>query len=168
MIVEHHMTIQVITARPDTSLWKAWELLQKHQIRHLPVIQGNRLVGMITDRSLRQLMPSSLAPPEELDRFQAWGAQVKVGDVMSRALFPVTPQTPIREALQIILDRRVGCTPVLRGSTLVGILTTRDLLRALAAQIRGEAIAPGERSVPRRKSLKVPRSPRAKARSRGR
>ena len=168
MIVKHHMTTKVITARPDTSLWKAWDLLQKHHIRHLPVIQGKRLVGMITDRSLRQLMPSSLAPPEELDRFQAWGAQVKVVDVMSRALFPVTPETPIREALRIILDRRVGCTPVLQGSTLIGILTTRDLLRALAVQIRGEAIAPDERPARRRKSLKVAGAPRAKARSRRR
>ncbi|MFQ5989508.1 MAG: CBS domain-containing protein [Candidatus Methylomirabilales bacterium] len=152
MIVQHHMTAKVITARPDTSLWKAWALLQKHHIRHLPVIQGRRLVGMITDRSLRQLMPSSLAPPDELDRFRAWGAQVKVGDVMSRKLFPVTPQTPTQEALRIMLDRRVGCTPVLRGSSLVGIVTTRDMLRALAAHIQGKAVVPGQRAASRRKS----------------
>ena len=75
MAVERHMTAKVITVGPDTSVWKAWKLLQTHQIRHLPVIQGRRLVGMITDRSLRQLMPSSLAPPDEQERFRAWGAQ---------------------------------------------------------------------------------------------
>jgi CBS-domain-containing membrane protein len=107
---------------------------------------------MITDRSLRQVMPSSLAPPDELARFQAWGAHVKVGDVMSRNLFPVTPETPAREALRIMLERRVGCTPVLRGSTLVGILTTRDMLKALAAHMQRNDVAPGQRAAARRKS----------------
>jgi len=54
----------------------------------------------------------------------------------------VTPQTPTREALRIILEYRVGCTPVIRGSTLVGILTTRDLLWAMAGQLAPKAIAP--------------------------
>ncbi len=162
--VERHMTAKVITVGPDTSVWKAWKLLQTHQIRHLPVIQGRRLVGMITDRSLRQLMPSSLAPPDEQERFRAWGAQVKVADVMSRKVFPVTPQTSTHEALRIILDRRVGCTPVLRGSTLVGILTTRDLLRTLAGHLRAEALVPGRWEVRRRNRPKSREAPRAKAR----
>jgi CBS domain-containing protein len=72
------MTTKLITVKSNTSLWKAWEMMQTHRIRHLPVIEGKRLVGMITDRDLRQLMPSSLSPPEELERFQAWGTQVKV------------------------------------------------------------------------------------------
>ncbi len=168
MIVQHHMTAKVITARPDTSLWKAWALLQKHHIRHLPVIQGRRLVGMITDRSLRQLMPSSLAPPDELERFRAWGAQVKVSDVMARNLFPVTPQTPIRDALRIMLDRRVGCTPVLQGSNLVGIVTTRDMLRALAAQIQGKAVPLGPRAALQRKSSVSRGSSRLNAKGRRR
>lgn len=155
-VVERYMTAKVVTVRPDTSLWKAWELLQTYQIRHLPVvIQGRRLVGMITDRSLRQLMPSALAPPDEQDRFRSWGAHVKVGDVMSRKIFPVTPQTSTHEALRIILDRRVGCTPVLRGSTLVGILTTRDLLRTLDDELRANALVPGRRPVRRRNRLQA-------------
>lgn len=154
-VVERYMTAKVVTVRPDTSLRKAWELLQAHQIRHLPVIRGRRLIGMITDRALRQLMPSALAPPDEQERFRAWGAHVKVGDVMSRKVFPVTPQTSTHEALRIILDRRVGCTPVLRGSTLVGILTTRDLLRTLKDQLRANALAPGRRPVRRRNRLQA-------------
>ncbi len=143
MVVERYMTAKVVTVRPTTSIWEAWRLAQTHQIGHLPVIQGRRLVGMITDRILHQLMPSSLAPPNEQERFRAWGTQVKVGDVMSRKIFTVTPQTSTHEALRIILDRRVGCTPVLRGSTLVGILTARDLLRTLDDQFRANALAPG-------------------------
>lgn len=169
MIVQDHMTTKLITVKSDTSLWKAWELMQTHRIRHLPVVQQRRLVGMITDRDLRQLMPSSLSPPEELDRFRAWGAQVKVSDVMSRKLFLVTPQTSTQEALRIMLERRVGCTPVLRGSTLVGILTTRDLLWAMAVQLGVKAIAPGRHQARRRaSSLRARKRPRAKAKSRRR
>ncbi len=154
MIVQDHMTTKLITVKSNTSLWKAWEMMQTHRIRHLPVIEGKRLIGMITDRDLRQLMPSSLSPPEELERFQAWGTQVKIADVMSRKLFLVTPQTPTPEALRIILERRVGCTPVIRGSTLVGILTTRDLLWAMAGQLAPKAITPRKQQARRRASVR--------------
>jgi acetoin utilization protein AcuB len=163
--VQDHMTTKLITVKSNTSLWKAWEMMQTHRIRHLPVIEGKRLVGMITDRDLRQLMPSSLSPPEELERFQAWGTQVKVADVMSRKLFLVTPQTPTREALRIILERRVGCTPVIRGSTLVGILTTRDLLWAMAGQLAPKALAPKKQQARRSPSVRARGTPRAKAKS---
>jgi len=168
MIVQDHMTTKLITVKSNTSLWKAWEMMQTHRIRHLPVTEGKRLIGMITDRDLRQLMPSSLSPPEELERFQAWGTQVKVADVMSRKLFFVTPQTPTHEALHIILERRVGCTPVIRGSTLVGILTTRDLLWAMAGQLAPKAIAPRKQQARRRTSVRARGTPRAKAKTRRR
>ena len=54
MVVERYMTPNPITVRPDTSLRKAQDLLHANQIRHLPVVQGKRLVGIITDRDLRQ------------------------------------------------------------------------------------------------------------------
>lgn len=147
------MTTKVITVRPDASLWKAWQLLQTHHIRHLPVAQGKRVVGMLTDRTIRQMMPSSLAPPLEVKQFQAWGAHVKVSEVMSRQLFPVSPETPVHEALKIMLDRRVGVTPVIRGSTLVGILTTRDLLKALAGFLHAVGFEAELRPARRRKPV---------------
>ncbi|MEE9568137.1 MAG: CBS domain-containing protein, partial [Candidatus Binatia bacterium] len=88
--------------------------------------------------------------------------------VMSRKLFLVTPQTPTREALRIILERRVGCTPVIRGSTLVGILTTRDLLWAMAGQLAPKALAPKKQQARRSPSVRARGTPRAKAKSRRR
>lgn len=149
MEVKLHMTTKVITVRPDASLWKAWQLLQTHHIRHLPVTQDRRLVGVLTDRTIRQMMPSSLSMPDEFARFRAWGAQVKVEEVMSRRVFPVNPETPVHEALKIILENRVGCTPVVRGSTLIGILTTRDLLRALAGVLQTTSLVAEQRPAPR-------------------
>lgn len=152
MLVKNHMTTKVVTIRSDFSLWKAWQLLQNHHIRHLPVTQGRRVVGMLTDRTLRQMMPSSLSPPDELERFRAWGAHVKVKEVMSRTVFPVSPDTPVHEALRIMLERRVGCTPVVKGSTLIGILTTRDLLQALAGVLHAVGLDVAHQAVRRAKS----------------
>jgi acetoin utilization protein AcuB len=162
------MTTKVITVRPDASLWKAWQLLQTHHIRHLPVTEGSRVIGMLTDRTIRQIMPSSLSMPDELARFQAWGAQVKVEEVMSRRVFPVTPETPVHEALKIILENRVGCTPVVRGSTLVGILTTRDLLRALSGFLQKTSLVAEQRPAPRGRPVQGRRAGPGKAKIRRR
>ena len=127
--VKRHMTAKVVAVRPDTSLWKAWNLLRTHEIGYLPVVQGGRLVGMISDGDLRLLLPSSLAMPEEQGRFRTWGTQVRVGDVMTRKVVTVTPGTRTGNAAELMVRHRIGCIPVLRGSALVGIITTRDLLR---------------------------------------
>lgn len=168
MEVKRHMTTRVITVRPDASLWKAWQLLATHQIRHLPVTEGSRVIGMLTDRTIRQMMPSSLAMPDELERFRAWGAQVKVEEVMSRRVFPVTPETPVHEALKIILENRVGCTPVVRGSALVGILTTRDLLRALSGILQEEPPVAKPRPAPRGRPVQGRRAGPGKVKARRR
>ena len=127
--VKRHMTAKVIAVRPDTSLWEAWSLLRTHEIGYLPVVQGRRLVGMISDGDLRLLLPSSLAMPEEQERFRTWGTQVRVGDVMTRKVVTVTQGTRTGNAAQLMVRHGIGCMPVLRGAALVGIITTRDLLR---------------------------------------
>lgn len=160
MDVDRVMTPNPITATTATSLRKALELLETHRIRHLPVVQGKRLVGIITDRDIRQMLPSSLSVPEELERFRTWGARVKVGDVMTRQVISVTPDTRTQKAARLMVERRIGCLPVLRGSTLVGILTTVDLLRALAGGDRSRT-APEKKTTPgRRKALEDRRTPR--------
>lgn len=164
MVVERYMTPNPITVRPGTTLRKAQELLHVHHIRHLPVVQGKQLVGIITDRDLRQLLPSSLAPPDEVARFQVVTAQVKVSEVMTRQVLSVTPDTRTRKAARLMVERRLGCLPVLRGSTLVGIITTIDLLRAMAGQDRTRAGSSEATRVGGRKPVEDRRAPRAESR----
>ena len=166
MTVERYMTPNPISVRPDTSLRKAQDLLHAHQIRHLPVVQRRRLVGIITDRDLRQLFPSPLATPEELERFGSDGARVKVRDVMNRRILSVTPDTRTHRAARLMVEHRIGCLPVLRGSTLVGIITTIDLLQTLAGEDGCQAIGRQEETrVWQRKVLEDRRAPRGEIRT---
>lgn len=168
MDVERFMTANPITASPSTSLRKALELLETHRIRHLPVVQGKRLVGIITDRDIRQMLPSSLSVPEELERFRTWGARVKVGEVMIRRVLSVTPDTRTQKAARLMVDRRIGCLPVLRGSTLVGIVTTIDLLRAIAGRDQARTVARKKSPAGESKSLEARRTPRREGKIAGR
>jgi acetoin utilization protein AcuB len=165
MTVERYMTLNPIAVQPDTSLRKTLELLQAHQIRHLPVVRGKRLVGIITDRDLRQLFPSSLAPPDEVAGFRTAAAQVKVGEVMTRRVLSVTPETRTHRAARLMVEHRIGCLPVLRGSTLVGIITTVDLLQTMAGEDQSQAVPPEKTRARRRKSLEDRRAPRAEIRT---
>lgn len=160
MDVERFMTANPITASPSTSLRKALELLETHRIRHLPVVQGKRLVGIITDRDIRQMLPSSLSVPEELERFRTWGARVKIGEVMTRQVVSVTPDTRTQRAARVMVERRIGCLPVLRGSTLVGIVTTIDLLGAIAGGDQARTVAREKSPAGGRKPLEARRTPR--------
>ncbi|MFQ5804594.1 MAG: CBS domain-containing protein [Candidatus Methylomirabilales bacterium] len=168
MVVERYMTLNPITVRPDTSLRKAQDLLHGHRIRHLPVVQGRRLIGIITDRDLRQLFPSSLAPPDEVAEFRSAAVQVKVGEVMTRRVISVTPDTRTHRAARLMVERRLGCLPVLRGSTLVGIITTIDLLRAMAGEDQTKAGPPEKTRARESKPLEDRRAPRAGTRQRHR
>lgn len=168
MDVERFMTANPITASPSTSLRKALELLETHRIRHLPVVQGKRLVGIITDRDIRQMLPSSLSVPEELERFRTWGARVKVGEVMIRRVLSVTPDTRTQKAARLMVDRRIGCLPVLRGSTLVGIVTTIDLLRAIAGRDQTRTVARKKSPAGESKPLEARRTPRREGKVAGR
>ena len=161
MVIQKYMTVNLITVRPNDSVWYALKMLRSHEIRHLPVIQGKRLVGLISDRDFRQMLPSSLATPEEQDQFRAWGPQVKVSEVMTRKILTVTPETRAGKAARLMVEHRIGCLPVVRGSTLIGIITTVDLLRAMAGEDQPRDRDSKKTASRRPKSLEDRRTPRA-------
>jgi acetoin utilization protein AcuB len=119
MLVKERMSPRFITVRPDASLAEARALLDRHRIRHLPVIREGSLVGIITDRDIR-----SAAPASSLDR-------VKVGDAMTKKVITVTPETHIQQAAKLLLMNKIGGLPVLKEGALQGIITETDLLNAL-------------------------------------
>jgi acetoin utilization protein AcuB len=129
MLVEKRMKSDPITVGPQDSFRHAMNLVRQRGIRHLPVVDGGRLVGIVTDRDIRQASPSP-ATSLEMHELHYLLEKVKVCDIMTAKVITVTPETPIEEAARLMLHHRIGSLPVLRGPELVGIITETDILRA--------------------------------------
>lgn len=132
MFVSQSMTRKVITVERETLLLQAYDLMQEHRIRHLPVIDGeHRLVGIVTDRDIRSAMPFNLSKgvcdPQEEKKF----AELKVADVMTTQPITIAPTHTLQDALLLIQGTKVGAFPVVDpDGKLKGIISVRDLLRA--------------------------------------
>ena len=126
LLVRDSMTQEVVTVAPETTAAEALALCRGNRIRHLPVLEGERLVGVISDRDLRAATPALGDPAraEALDR-------IRIADEMARDVVTVRPEDPIEDAAMAMYERKIGCLPVVDGEDLVGIVTSSDVLRAL-------------------------------------
>jgi acetoin utilization protein AcuB len=132
MFISKSMTTKVITARPQTLLLEARDLLKKHNIRHLPVLDHDeRLVGIITDRDIRSALPAAFFRDEAGAAEDVDYRSLTVGDTMTRNPMAISPHDTIEDALLQIQKMRVGAFPVAGDDgRLKGIISVRDLLRA--------------------------------------
>ncbi|MFY7758684.1 MULTISPECIES: CBS domain-containing protein [Flavobacterium] len=128
------MTKNVIKLNVTDDLTKAETLFKKHHIRHIPVVNGNRIVGML---SLTDLLRISFADAVD-DEAQEVDVTVynmfTVEQVMARNLVKVSPETSIREVAEILATKEFHALPVVMDELLVGIVTTTDLIKYLLAQ----------------------------------
>ena len=127
------MSRGLITVDKNASLRRARRILDQHRIRHLLVMDGKRLVGIVTDRDLRQAAPSSKSPLTISER-QEFMDELKIVEVMSRKLITASPDTAVREAARVMVSEKIGCLPVVNGNQLVGIVTETDLLEMLVRE----------------------------------
>lgn len=141
MLVRNRMTADFTTVTPSTTLAEALALTRKHRIRHLPVCDGGRLVGLVTDRDLRLAMPPIWA--EQQEEVQATLRNKTVGEVMVREIITTSPIIPIEEAARSLYEHKIGCLPVMDEDKLVGILTETDVLRSFVELFGGSE--PGAR-----------------------
>ena len=130
MLVRSKMTPNVITAAPETSLADALKLTRGNRIRHLPVMQGGALVGLVTDRDLRLAMPPIWASEVEHAELRNALITKTVGEVMVTNIITTSPITPIEDAARQLYEHRIGCLPVIEEGQLIGIITETDVLRA--------------------------------------
>ena len=135
MIVAEWMTKHVATVKPLDSILHAREILEDKRVNQLPVVVGSEVVGIITDRDLRDAFPSVF---DEATRTRRRGsaargdpAKVTVEMVMTAAPFTIGSKAPLAEAAEHMRRQRVGALPVIDSGKLVGILTRSDMLRAL-------------------------------------
>lgn len=148
MLVEDIMTRKVICVSPEDMVLEALRLTRENRIRHLPVITGGKdasgadvsgadasgagdstdgkLVGIVSDRDLRDVCPSTLCSGDE-----GLLRTTPVSRIMHSRVVTAHPLDPIDEAARRLYENRIGCLPVIRGERLVGIVTETDLLRSL-------------------------------------
>ena len=123
MLVREMMRSPVTTIASGAKLQEASQLYRSLGFRHLPVMEGTKLVGVLTDRDLRWATSSLCPEPRKLDD--------PVRAAMSGPPITIDPLDPVEDAARIMREHKIGCLPVLDGGELVGILTGMDILDTL-------------------------------------
>lgn len=130
------MSSPPITVPPDTSLPAATALMREKRIRHLPVVENDRLVGIVSRGDLRE---ASITAGINADSYELHFmlSRLTVGKLMTRKVFTVTPDAPIVHAAELMTEYKIAGLPVVdETDALVGIITESDLLKMLARKLR--------------------------------
>lgn len=138
LLVRDSMTREVATVGPGTTAAEALALCRERRVRHLPVVEGGRLVGIISDRDLRSATPA-LGDPDRVAALE----RVRVGDAMAREVVTARPDDPIEHAAMAMYEKKIGCLPVVDDDGLAGVLTASDVMRAFVRLVG--AHEPGSR-----------------------
>ena len=128
MMVKDVMKTQLVTLNADSKLGFANDIMYLGRIRHLPVVKGDTIVGILTQRDLyRSSLTSILTNWKENKEFLD---SIKVSEVMTKNVITVAPDATIEEAAQIMIDKKVGGLPVVKEKNkLVGLITETDVLQ---------------------------------------
>jgi acetoin utilization protein AcuB len=106
----------------EQSLKTAHDLMRKHHIRHLPVLHGGKLIGVVSERDLHLVETLHDVDP----------AHVRVSEAMSQDVYAVPPKTPLKEVVREMAGRKLGSAVVVEGTHVIGVFTTVDALETLA------------------------------------
>lgn len=131
MYVGWNMKMNLLTASPETPVFKAREMMNAHHVSHLPVTDGKaRLLGIVTDRDLKEAWasPATTLSVHELTYVLQ---KLTVSNVMTKEVVTASPDMTIERAARILYEKKIGALPVLKEGKLVGIITTTDLMEVL-------------------------------------
>jgi len=130
MNVSKFMTQKLITTTPEISVEQAFLVMRTHRVRHIPVVEKDKLVGIISDRDLRR--PKWAEELDDWTSYYQFNDSHSVSDVMTRNPETVRTSDNVLKAVRIFREHRYGALPVLnKDGDLVGILSAQDLLGAL-------------------------------------
>ncbi|HUW39380.1 MAG TPA: CBS domain-containing protein [Rectinemataceae bacterium] len=137
MLVQEQMSSNPFTAAPTLAVPDALSLMHERKVRRLPIVDAHgKLVGIVSEKDLLYASPS---PSTSLNVWEIHSllSRLTVDKVMTRDVVTVAEDTPLEEAARIMADRKIGGLPVVRGSSLVGIITETDVFRALLELLGG-------------------------------
>lgn len=151
MLIRSIMTSSPTTVSADASCSETWDLFQSKQLRRAPVMDGERVLGMVTDRDLKRVMPWTI---EEQERRTASGQTTPVRSILAKRMLSIGPNDHLERAAQVMLRAKIGGLPVIDHGKLVGVITESDIFKLF---VRRTLTQRGERLV-----LRAPSgSPRA-------
>lgn len=134
MIVADVMQTDLVTVTPRTTLPEAVNLAAEHRIRHLPVMEEGRLVGIVSDRDLKRAMasPATSLTAHELNFLLD---RLTVDRIMTRTVVTVPPATPVEDAARIMAQEKISSLPVTAAGELIGIITETDVLQLVVTAV---------------------------------
>lgn len=128
--VRNIMMSSPVTLAPGDHLGLAEDIISLGRIRHIPVVEGGKIVGLLSQRNLMGSAAVRLFRLTPKKR-SAMLKTVQVQDVMIRRVVTVGPDTPVKEAAGLMAKKKIGCLPVVSQGALAGLITTTNLLRYL-------------------------------------
>lgn len=134
MLIRDWMSSSPITAKPDTSIMKAAKLMKENHFKRLPVVDDDgRLVGIVSDRDIKEASPSK-ATTLDMHELYYLLSEIKVADIMTKKVLTVTSEDTVEKAAVIMLRENVGGLPVVDANNkVVGVITDSDIFKVLAS-----------------------------------
>ncbi|MGK5093240.1 CBS domain-containing protein [Deltaproteobacteria bacterium TL4] len=132
--VSDYMTKKVVSIQQNVGIRDAFFIMKNKSIRHLPIVENGKLIGIISDRELRR--PNWVDESQDITHVYYLDNTMTVSDIMVTKVHVLHTQDTLHTAVRLLLDRHIGAAPVLdENENLVGILSMVDLLRAMAEMI---------------------------------
>ena len=137
MLVKDRMTLTPVTVTPDTSFPEAFRIIKERAIRHLPVVdEQQELIGVVARTDLLHASPS-MAVPSNVFEMSYLLANLHIREVMSSPPITVIEDAPLEEAARVMVENKIGCLPVMRDGTLVGMITETDIFETFVEVLGG-------------------------------
>ena len=127
-VVREIMMGSPVTLKPDDTLDLANDVIALGRIRHIPVVDDGRLVGIITERDLIGAAASQIFGLKQKNK-SALLKSVLIREVMKKRVLTAAPETPIKDVAHLMAEKKIGCLPIVSAGALVGLVTTTDILR---------------------------------------
>jgi CBS domain-containing protein len=129
-VVSEIMMGSPVTVSPDATLNFVNDVISLGRIRHVPVVENGKLVGLLSERDLIGAAANRIFGLKQKSRSALLKTEL-VKNVMKKRVITVAPDTPIKEAARLMAEKKIGCVPVISEGTLVGLVTTTNILRYL-------------------------------------
>ncbi len=138
MLVKNRMTSDLVAIRATTAFPEGFRIMRERGIRHLPVVdEGGKLIGIVTQTDLLHASPSTTTTLSVFEMSYLL-ANLHVREVMSSPVITVSEDAPLEEAARLMVERKIGCLPVMRDGDLVGMITETDIFEVFVEVLGGE------------------------------